>query len=426
MNNLTHLAYPSIPAPRDLLTCKRFPFNSGKSGHRLQGYAVSDNEPGLCSDCHEDASGLQQLGGFMALDSNATLYIPPRRTEMHIAQDLARGTVNAGQLFGYQVFTEGQWFFGELWCYDNTLWNELAGLLDICKDEFTIRIGKATHRGYGKVTIRTIDINLEEPPLGCGLPIEERIDLTQPITMTFLSDAIIQDGWGRTPGSVTGEFLGSLLGTKVDIIRSFCRHTIIDGFRGHTGLPRIRSVALKAGSALGFKVKENHNDASLTTRLKELEVLGIGIRTSEGFGQVCFNHPVYRDNTRTELNWLAELPEDMLEESHNYTMSGLNTITEQFMVQLKHSNLKQVSKLAISRLLASLRGVNKEVVLKALAEFYEPKNFFPGEAFPDRNKKTPEIKLITELRDMINRSTEKDVEMLITRLSAELLKECEK
>ena len=66
---------------------------------------------------------------------------------------------------------------------------------------------------------------------------------------------------------------------------------------GFTRTSRTRfSVALKAGSAVGFTLKETVTLDTLQERLRVIESAGIGLRRHEGFGQVVFNHPFYQDN----------------------------------------------------------------------------------------------------------------------------------
>jgi len=55
------------------------------------------------------------------------------------------------------------------------------------------------------------------------------------------------------------------------------------------GLPRPSLVALQAGSCVVFEIQQGTLNPQ---QLKQLEASGIGERTAEGFGQVCFNHPL--------------------------------------------------------------------------------------------------------------------------------------
>jgi CRISPR-associated protein Csx10 len=56
------------------------------------------------------------------------------------------------------------------------------------------------------------------------------------------------------------------------------------------GLPRPSHVAIQAGSCAVFQVQDAQG-ALDNQKLHELEMGGIGERTAEGFGQVCFNAP---------------------------------------------------------------------------------------------------------------------------------------
>lgn len=418
--------YPAVPAPRDFLTCKAFPATLGGIGHQAKGFAMADHEPGLCPDCNKESSGLKALGGFIVMKRQITSYTPPRRTEMHIALDPVRGTVAGGQLFGYEVYAEGQWFIGELCCRDSTLWKELAVLLDIIENKFTLRIGKASHRGYGKVSVWASELPVDEPPLGCGLPVESRVtDMASPITMTFISDAILEDEWGRVTGALPDEYLEKMLGFKVKAIRGFCRHSVIDGFRGHTGLPRVRAMALKAGSAIGFRLAGycDMKNEKFISRLKEIEAAGLGMRTSEGYGRVCFNHPLYGEVTRARLDWMDKLPG----ESPVHAYAEFAGIDVGFDPELEELISSEKSPGSLARLLISLRGKDQEIIQSELSLFGDPTRYFPGTSFPAKEQKQLGRGIIEKLADIVKQSDKQSVYRLFTRLAAELtVRECGK
>ena len=122
----------------------------------------------------------------------------------------------------------------------------------------------------------------------------ERIKtLDKPITLTFLSDCILLDPWGRLISDPTSEELARILGLpELDIINTFISVREIEGFHGAAGLPKFRDLAVTAGSTIGVWV--NGRDLSKTLEvLSGLETDGLGLRRNEGFGRVAFNHVVY-------------------------------------------------------------------------------------------------------------------------------------
>jgi len=291
------MIYPTIPAPIDLLVCKIY--NTPDPAHnKIKSYASQENlsESSECSTCCSNVP-LVSLQGFLAVrDGTAPVRSIPFREEMHPCINPHTQRVATGNLFVYIGLDTGVYYMGEIWCKDDTTWQILRQLTGIVENEpFHLRLGKGIRRGYGLVTAWL------EPITGIdlwrGKPIEERVtNLSDPITLTLLTDAIVPDVWGRFKQSFDELLIKEWIGTDIEVIRVFCKAGFVDGFNNHLGLPRWRDVALKAGSAVGFKLR-NSNSTDLVTfrnQLKKLEEEGIGVRRHEGFGQVVFNHPVYQ------------------------------------------------------------------------------------------------------------------------------------
>ncbi|MGI8783255.1 MAG: RAMP superfamily CRISPR-associated protein [Acidobacteriota bacterium] len=278
---------PAVPAPFDRLVCKV------KDHHvSAHSYAQGQELP-ACPIC---ASPLVSPHGFFPVqrhkDASARA-VPDRCEELHPRIDPKTQRVEKGALYGYVAFAVGQYFMGELWCRDGGTWQDLCRATGLAeKEAASLRIGKANRRGYGLVTawIESVD-----QPIWSGQPIDQRVDGDeQPITMTLLSDVILQDRWGRFLQTLDVATLQEIIGPEVDnVIQIFCKSGIVDGFYSHLGLPRWRDVALKAGSAVGFKVKAGGGLRALCDKLERVERDGIGLRRNEGFGLVVFNHPVY-------------------------------------------------------------------------------------------------------------------------------------
>lgn len=305
--------WPSFPAPRDLLTCKHVPGFSREQGDPLDGHgahagATSETIPPACPVCDgplEPAHGLLALkprGGLRGADV-------AMQEEMHPRIEPQSQRVNTGDLFGYQALAAGQFFVGELWCRGEGSWETLVAHTGIATDgQLRLRLGKATRRGYGAVTLWLEDLPADAPPFCADLPLAERITEPNPgcplvLTLGLVSDAILLDSWGRAVGSLTSapEVLApALAGVPVEVapIRTFCGTRVIDGFAGHLGLPRWRDLAVAAGSAVGLQVRPQPGAAAdwfdqLRAALERIERDGIGLRRAEGFGRVVFNHPVY-------------------------------------------------------------------------------------------------------------------------------------
>ncbi len=127
------------------------------------------------------------------------------------------------------------------------------------------------------------------------------------VTVWLLSDTLLRDEQlrpGPTPGAVAAE-LQRRLGNEIAIevrkstdgkLDELTRVRRLDTWHVGWGLPRPSLVALQAGSCIVLSAA----GAIDPVRLRELEAAGIGERTAEGYGQVCFNDPLL---TKSPSRW---------------------------------------------------------------------------------------------------------------------------
>lgn len=280
-NNL----YPSIPAPLGLLTCSVVPFEGESAGHGT--FVAGARE---CPNC---GSKLEPVGDFIILHRQAPFtHAPGRASELHIRVREETQRVEKGQLYGYTVLEAGQYLVGELLCTEPA-WTRLQKMTGIAeKTPLTWRIGKARRRGYGQVTawLERCDGGLQT---WIQLPLAERVsDVTQPVTLTLLTDTIITDAWGRQATGFTAKWLGPVLGLgEMEIVEAHAHTRVVDSFNATLGLPRRRDTGLVAGSVARLRLLEPPDDWQ--KRMAQLEAEGIGLRRNEGYGRVAFNHPIY-------------------------------------------------------------------------------------------------------------------------------------
>lgn len=296
--------YPTILAPLDLLSCELHPGygpGAGLGHHGGQGFAtatMSDILDAHCADCGEPHVDLKPLTGYLPLRSKAEPIHLQRVNQMHVRIDPISQRAESGALFGIDALAPGQYFMGTLEFRDQIAWRafcDLVGLeAEISSQALTIRLGKASRRGYGKVTLWIEDV--EEHPWR-QLPLRERLpDLGAPFTLTCLTDTLMCDRWGRNLTTFDKQWLTCELGVQLRIFRTFCGTRTIDSYNAYFGLPRTRDVALRAGSAVGLQIEEpldTEGTERVYNRLETIERAGLGLRTTEGFGQIAFNHPVY-------------------------------------------------------------------------------------------------------------------------------------
>jgi CRISPR-associated protein Csx10 len=292
---------PTIPAPLNLMTCKTYPaLSNARTKHPLVP-VWDDAQPHTCQAPKCDAP-LAPLKDFvMVRDFSAdkvTTYKPAVRTEMHIEVEPQRGRVRAGALFGYAALDAGQYLMGELTCASESAWLRLQTLTGIGEGTaFPIRLGKATRRGYGRVTLMLKRLTSEPNQFVLAeQPIEQRIANTPPnvVMLTLLTDAIIYDEWGRASQSFQKAWLArelNLDAPSVELGAHFAATRNVDGFNDQVGLPRWRDLALQAGSSVALQFRALPD----WEQLRRAESAGIGLRRNEGFGQIVFNHPVYAE-----------------------------------------------------------------------------------------------------------------------------------
>jgi len=297
--------YPAVPAPLDWMTCKVYP-GLGRDKHGAT--QVKDNPNQRCPQCGEH---LNPLRNFVSLEFVPRKCEPKLRHEMHIRVRPETGRVAQGDLFTYVALEAGQYFVGELAAQDAAAWTHFFALTSLPVDEpFHLHLGKASRRGYGRVTAWLQPLK-DEPLTWVQLPIEQRVpDADGIITLTLLTDAILPDVWGRSATGL-GDWLSDWLDLPLTVVDSFARVQAVDGFNAHLGLPRWRDLALAAGSAAYIRRREGVNwPDGWRSRLAQAERDGIGLRRNEGFGRIAFNHPLYRSDGSMRRSAI-KLPDEM-------------------------------------------------------------------------------------------------------------------
>jgi CRISPR-associated protein Csx10 len=279
--------YPAIPVPYDGFGCKvneDHPVDWATQGQVRQ-----------CSTCGSPVQALH--GEFYPLKQHQPgPFKPQHRVEMHIRVDPETGRVEEGQLFDYAPLEAGQFFVGDLQSTDAATWQLLETFTGLTEGRpLTLRLGKARQRGYGRITVWAVPVPEDQPSSFGLLPVSKRVakDATT-LTLTLLTDTIIQDGAGRFATGFQESWLRQHLELPVSITkdRDYAGQRPIDGYNTQWHLPRWRAVALEAGSSVHLQLDEPVGPQVLA-RLRYLEQEGIGERRNEGYGQLIFNHPLY-------------------------------------------------------------------------------------------------------------------------------------
>ena len=281
--------YPAAPVPRDGLACKVYP------QHPVQWGTQEKKQIQTCVECGNPVKDVR--GAFISLQKEPECFEPEKRSEMHIRVDPESGRVEEGQLFEYEALEAGQYFAGELTCTDEDTWELLQTLTGLEeKSSVPLRLGKATRRGYGKVTLWLQQPDEDdEPSIWVKRSLDERVEEEEKeLTLTLLTDAIVTDDWGQFATGFEDEWMTRELKFKVAVMerRAFAATHLVDGFNTKLRLPRWRDVALAAGSTVQLRILEVPKEGLLDI-LARVEREGIGLRRNAGYGRVVFNHPVY-------------------------------------------------------------------------------------------------------------------------------------
>ncbi len=298
----TSVLFPSVPAPKAWAQCElypRFARETAEEPHPLYDLSLADKEK-----CDECGNKLNPVTGFINLDGVERSYHEIKtREEIHTQMNRKTGRVNEGDLYTYEMIEAGQWFVGELRCAPG-MWTQLQNSTELrANSAFTLRLGKATRRGYGLTHFYLEEVAEKEPIAWTEYALSERIpsqnaEEPRDLTMLFLTDAILTDDWGRSVHSVDQKMLAKLL--KVDAshikqMEAFVSSRSIDSFNTHRRMPRWRDEAIVAGSMVRFTL-EGLTDEAVEEVLRSVETYGTGLRRQEGFGIVAFNHPVFLEN----------------------------------------------------------------------------------------------------------------------------------
>lgn len=428
--------YPTITVPRDLVTCELYPGYGRQNGNEAHGvWSLLDDTPhDECTTCANNdlATGrrassvkLKAFDGFISLaDVPSTSHKPKRTVEMHIRIDSTSGRVRTGDLYGYVALEPGQYFVGEITCANDTVWRTLRDMAGLQEGVNELKLGKATQRGYGKVSVI---FNPTDKPLFHLQDLSQRLTGTNHVKMLLLSDAIVVDRWGRFWRGFDPEWLKRELGlpsnavieidrNNQDELLAFSATRAIDAFNNKLGLPRSRDIAIVAGSSARLSFKGISLD-QLIECLRAVELCGIGLRREEGFGRVAFNHPVYNQLQGIEspalglsllmpaaetdpLINILEFTQEWSDKLNNESFDGFTDERFEVVARLLHAST-HTSVEAIKKDLQAIG--NAEVLLGKPLRGRDKPNFFApkGEPSPEMEKI---YRLLSELEETLGQA----------------------
>jgi CRISPR-associated protein Csx10 len=268
-------------------------------------------------NCPIDGERAEPFGGFYSIiKGKYKTCSVSKRLLTRVGINRRRATSEEEILYSLEVLNEVQ--NKKPATYQSTLFVEdnLATPLLEFINAHTFRLGGAVSRGLGKV-----EIEAEEIPVDNTL--ESRIDqFNQSLnarwqtwnifktpekvfdqnrtyfTINLQSDAILTEDWRRTT-VITEAILNKYAGVEDDSLQLHTAYSSYDYLSGwNSAWGRMKDVDLitQKGGLYLFSTTERN---AWIAGLKQLEIRGVGERTTEGFGQVLICHPfhqIFREN----------------------------------------------------------------------------------------------------------------------------------
>lgn len=192
--------------------------------------------------------------------------------------DQSKGDV-PGAVYRYDALAAGQ-TFGAIVVCDNDA--DVDAIRPLLAGE--VMLGGSRSAGYGRARLEVVQEETAELWREVSAPFSTEID--GKIIITFLSDALIRDDNGQftvDPEAVT-KMLSQHLGVNLRLQHAFLRGEVVGGFNRKWGLPLPQALALKMGSVFVFDKPDCDE-----SKLRQLELQGIGERRVEGFGRIAIN-----------------------------------------------------------------------------------------------------------------------------------------
>lgn len=250
-------------------------------------------------------------GGFLKLRSGPPpVYcsepIESRRVaHVQIQPELLRAQDT--QFHTARILERDQVFEGSIWV-DDGMAKELETLIG---QERTLYLGRGRTRGLGRARLSTWPVrprSTEEIEsalktlngvAGCTSELSGKVVFI----CTLLSRTILYDRWLLARPVLDTSDIAKGLDSgecKYECKAHFARMCEVAGWHANAQLPKTGAAALEAGSAFLFATKERVADAHAEYRrlagiLAATELLGVGERCEEGFGEAVFCHPFHNE-----------------------------------------------------------------------------------------------------------------------------------
>lgn len=273
-----------------------------------------------------------------------------------------------------------------------------------------VRLGASRKDDYGAAQLSVVG---KPKDLEAAFAAQETADNKERLTVWLLSDVLLRDERLRqtTLIETLREALEAQLNegppsqaitlkeaeTRKDYLSSLLDTRRIDSWHEGWGLPRPSLIAIKAGSVTVFEVTSGTLDEEC---LKMVQRAGIGERRGEGYGQLCFNHPLL-------TNPLRDWPPSNTYAGKSVNASGDSNSTENNSAELseKEKNYAKV----VER--AAWRTELQSAVLKGTATRKLRQQILSLQV-NGRGQSEPPLSQLGGLRSVVQQLRNDDVEMV--------------
>lgn len=235
--------------------------------------------------------------GYIAQSESKIHYLEvSTQVETHntVQDDLQRPHEEVGGVYSYEAMPPDQTFRAQLRLRHHLFHQDYATLPDALRSLTgkveSVQIGRTKKDDYGWADLKFIEVPESVPHI-----------VSNELSVLLLSDVLLRDRRLRPTTRIEDftDALGQELNQTLELVGHFARHRRTDSWQTRWGLPRPSLIGLSAGTCLRFK-SASPIDA---VALKELETKGIGERTAEGYGQLCFN-PAFLEDEHLHIHKL--------------------------------------------------------------------------------------------------------------------------
>ncbi|MBD3181017.1 hypothetical protein GF312_01925 [Candidatus Poribacteria bacterium] len=285
----------TYPIPLSIYTCKTKPgFINEPNTHGARDMLFENFDGSNDRRCEVDSdcgyAPLVPIKGFYNGNSQRPKqYIPDKLIITRTAVNSISNSALEASLHSQQELPEGSRLQGVISLKDDDLYIKLIEGLG--SEELVVYAGR---RRMGK-----IELNLSENAVK---PNSEFLDIPKEegfmfFTLTLLSDAIVMDELLRpvitlTPTIMKDRQIGFPEDVDITIVKAFCGKRIISGWHSVAKIFKPDDLAIIKGSTFLMRIEEKHKDM-VKKWMEEILCTGIGLRRSEGFGQISISANIH-------------------------------------------------------------------------------------------------------------------------------------